>query len=127
MKHPEQDLVHRPTVKYLINQYPHVFFHHSPNGGWRKKVEAAIFVGLGVKKGFPDLLIYEPRENYCGLVIEFKAPGRIKLLTDNQKTCLAILSKKGWYVSVVDSFEDSKQLIDEYLQKRNGFADRKVQ
>jgi hypothetical protein len=33
------------------------FFFHCPNGGYRRRTEAAIFKGLGTVPGIPDLLV----------------------------------------------------------------------
>jgi hypothetical protein len=36
---------------------PDCFYFHCPNGGWRSAVEAAIFKGMGVVPGIPDVFI----------------------------------------------------------------------
>jgi hypothetical protein len=33
---------------------------HTPNGGWRTKAEAGLFVRLGVERGVPDFLLFGP-------------------------------------------------------------------
>ena len=55
MKRPEQDL-QRACVTWFKYQYPKGIIHHSPNGGKRGKIEAAIFKSLGVLAGWPDLV-----------------------------------------------------------------------
>lgn len=52
-----EDQIHRAVVQHLkVRARPGVIYWHCPNGGSRNKVEAARFVGLGVKPGIPDIL-----------------------------------------------------------------------
>lgn len=46
---------------------------HVPNGGKRRKSEAARLKGMGVRPGYPDLALNVPRGPYAGLFIELKA------------------------------------------------------
>src|SRR5262249_26679193 len=63
---------------------------HLPNGGARSKIEAAIFQGLGVRCGAPDLLVAVGGQ---ACFLELKAPsGRI---TTAQSECHAALRAAG--------------------------------
>jgi hypothetical protein len=55
--------------------YPHFIFH-VPNGGARSRIEAAIFKGIGVRTGVPDLVIPIANADHGALWIELKADGR---------------------------------------------------
>jgi len=80
------------------------------------------------KYGFkcPDLLILEPRNGKCGLLIElktetpYKKNGEIKASDKNhleeQEKYLKILSDKGYNACFSWSFEMTKSIIDEYLK-----------
>jgi hypothetical protein len=46
---------------------PGVVYLHVPNGGYRQPAEAAIFSGLGVRAGAPDLLLCVQAEVAIGL------------------------------------------------------------
>ena len=46
--------------------------HHSPNGGARNKKEGARFKTMGVRKGFPDLILLIPNRRYPYLCVELK-------------------------------------------------------
>jgi hypothetical protein len=46
---------------------------HTPNGGARRKTEAAILKGLGVRAGVADICILHAGQFYA---LELKAPGR---------------------------------------------------
>ena len=60
-RHPEQQL-QRAVVEYLrlMENMRKLTFFHPPNGGGRSKIEAAIFKGLGVRPGVPDLVLLLP-------------------------------------------------------------------
>lgn len=62
--------------QWLQRQHPNIFDMaiHVPNGGKRSKAEGGIFKAMGVKKGFPDIAIFMPVQEYHGLMIEMKAP-----------------------------------------------------
>lgn len=75
----------------------------------RKKIQA-----LGYKKGVPDLLVFVPRGIYHGLCIEVKsAKGRV---TRDQKRWHDSLERNGYFVMVPRSFEQAKDLIDQYMK-----------
>ena len=58
---PEQAL-HRAAVAYLrlLENLGELVFFHPANGGVRSRTEAAIFKGLGVRAGVPDLVVLFP-------------------------------------------------------------------
>jgi hypothetical protein len=80
------------------------------------------------KVGFktPDLLILEPRNGYSGLFIElkidtpFKKDGTIKASTNNhlkgQFESIELLKKKGYKACFAVGFDETKEIIDDYLK-----------
>jgi hypothetical protein len=102
--------IQRAIVQHLRQRSaPGVVFIHVPNGGKRKPIEAAIFKGLGVRRGASDLLLWHTGRSYA---MELKAPGgratddQLKFLDDMDKagalTCLvegldaALATLQGW-------------------------------
>jgi hypothetical protein len=81
---------------------------HYPAGGARRRVEASIFKGLGVKSGVPDLLLVKSGK-LCAL--ELKSPtGR---LSKTQQQTIAQLQQAGVVVAVahdIDTALDKLQL-----------------
>jgi len=110
----EQELQHS-CVRYLAMHKKKPLFFHPPNGGFRSKVEAAIFKGLGVRPGVADLVVMEPRSSFHGLVIELKVKGG--KLSDYQKTFLEDAEARGYYACVVWSLGGFIDVVDGYLNE----------
>ena len=105
------------VVKYLSLQYPGILWCHPPQETytesrfqkWKNKM-------MGVKRGVPDLLIFEPRGFNFGLAIEMKY-GRNKPTKDQQDWLIA-LGNRGWRTHVCRSSADAIDIIDDYLGKK---------
>lgn len=101
---PTEDQEQRTVCEWL--DLHGITYIHVPNGGKRARVEAAIFSGLGVKKGFPDLLIFDrpARVAFHGAAIELKRRGREKErnggLSVEQLEWLDRLFRLGWATKV---------------------------
>ena len=128
MKHEEYEL-QKSIARYLSYQYPDVDFMSDTIASIKlTKVQAGLNK-LIQKSGFkcPDMLIFEPNKNYCGLFIElktetpFKKDGVIKASKDNhllkQYEYLLKLTKKGYKAEFSWGFDMTKKIIDDYLKK----------
>lgn len=102
MKRPEQE-IQRAVFKHLAaRSMPGVFAFHCPNGGKRSKIEAAIFKGLGVRSGVPDVIIFY-RAQIFGL--ELKASdGR---LSPNQRQAMNEMEVAGARTAVAKSLDEA--------------------
>lgn len=90
---------------------------HAANGGRRSRVEAAIFKGMAVRAGWPDLQLAVPRGDKHGLFLELKSPdGRI---SPEQKEILSLLHAQGYAVCVAWSFDEGIGAIINYLKTGN--------
>ncbi len=72
-------------------------FHHSPNGGWRRKVTAALFKAMGTRAGFPDLIILLKG----GKVLFFELKYKGGSLNENQKIFHGILKTLGFHIETI--------------------------
>jgi len=53
-----EDKIQRAVIEHLrVRGVRDLFYFHCPNGGARRKTEAAIMRGLGVRAGVPDLIM----------------------------------------------------------------------
>ncbi|HEY8414450.1 MAG TPA: VRR-NUC domain-containing protein [Thermaerobacter sp.] len=111
---PTEDQEQRTVVHWL--QMHGILFVHVPNGGYRRPVEAAIFRGLGVQPGVPDLLIFDQpplASQFCGTAIEMKRRqgGRLR---ESQKEWLEALRRRRWYTAVCYGADEAIRTL-EYL------------
>lgn len=69
---------------------PGLVWFHVPNGGARSPVEAAIFKGLGVKPGVPDIFAF-----YQGALYVLELKTEDGTLSDEQRVMLERLAAAG--------------------------------
>ena len=102
---------HKREVRELMPDL--VWLHHSPNGGKRDAFVGAQMTALGVKPGFPDLILPAPRGSHPGLIIEMKSmAGRI---TPKQGTWLAHFEDSGWACFLCRSAEEAREELCNYF------------
>ncbi len=95
-RRPEQD-VQRAVVAHLeMRGARGMFFTHFPAGGIRSRVEAAIFRGLGLKAGVPDILIWHAGRSYA---LELKADTRGARLSPAQVETQRLMRETGIVVA----------------------------
>jgi hypothetical protein len=74
-RQPEAEIQKALIAHLRARGVPNLFYMHVPNGGVRSKAEAAIFAGLGVVAGVPDLIVIRGGQIYA---LELKADrGRV--------------------------------------------------
>lgn len=125
MSRPEDDL-QRSIVQICEIVWPRykgrVLWFHVPNGGARSKTEAAIFKGLGVIAGVPDLVMIwpgfgwsapdDPNENEV-LLVELKA-GRGRLNTNQRRIKSQCEKRVGVPYEVVRSVDEFIEICQAY-------------
>jgi len=126
MKHEEYEL-QKSVARYLSYQYTDVEFMSDTIASVKLSERQAGRNKLVQKNNFkcPDILIFEPRHNFCGLFIElkiqtpFKKDGTIKASQKDhlklQHECLQKLTSKGYKAVFSWGFDMTKEIIDEYL------------
>jgi hypothetical protein len=88
---------------------PALLAWHTPNGGFRRRTEAARFTALGVKSGIPDVLILFDGRTY-GLELKI-AKGR---LTDSQIAMHARLRAAGAEVATAYGLDEALQQLERW-------------
>lgn len=116
MNRPEQDM-QRDVFKHIRSRsMPGVFAFHCPNGGGRSKIEGAIFKGLGVVAGVPDIIAINRGAVYA---LELKADKK-KKPTESQNNVHNALQLAGCRVSVAYSLDEALETLESWgLLKRN--------
>lgn len=92
-----------------------ICYIHVPNEGKRSLAVARILKAMGLKPGFPDLLILEPQGQYHGLAIEMKT--KTGKVSKNQATWLRQLRKKGYAAYVGRGADQAIEIIDWYMSQ----------
>ncbi|CAB4154943.1 VRR-NUC domain containing protein [uncultured Caudovirales phage] len=102
---------HKREVRELMPELR--WLHHSPNGGKRDGLAGAQMTALGVKRGFPDLILPVAAGSHAGLAIEMKS--ETGSLTSEQREWLAHYAAQGWVALVCRSAEEAKDALCSYL------------
>ncbi len=101
-RHPEQAFQAQLVRALTSALTPETYFFAVPNGGKRTPIEAAIFVGQGVKPGVPDLLFIHDGRAYG---LELKADkGRV---TEIQRIVHDRLRSVGMRVGVARTLDEA--------------------
>lgn len=89
MSRGPEDLIQRAVFQHIrARGAPGLVAWHTPNGGKRKPIEAAIFKGLGVRAGVADIIAVHQGKIYA---LELKAEdgrpttAQIEFLSDIEK------------------------------------------
>lgn len=81
-------------------------FTHPASGEKRDKRTASKLKAMGLKPGWPDLILISPGGRFHGL--ELKAPGASKSLRGAQKQFKAHCDAHGWPHAVARTFDEAK-------------------
>lgn len=110
-----EDQLQKSCVSWFDLQYPEyrLLLHHSPNGGKRNPIEAAKFKQMGVRAGFPDLVLLIPNKDHPFLAIELKAGKNDQ--QESQKDYEREFGKIGAKYVVVRSIGEFIKVVNEYL------------
>lgn len=115
-KHFHEDGLQKACVAWF--DYTHrelsLYLHHSPNGGRRNASEAAKFKAMGVRAGFPDLVLLVPRGKCPFLAIELKY-GR-NGQSQRQKAYQKAFEAIGVRYVVVRSLSEFRKAVEDYLE-----------
>lgn len=112
-----EDNLQIACVKWFDLAYPALkrLLVHVPNGGYRNVLEAAKFKRMGVRAGFPDLLLLLPNKKYPCMGIEMKtAKGK---QSENQKAYQSLFEHRGYRYVVTRSLDDFIHEITEYIKE----------
>lgn len=112
----EESLIQQACVRWFRLQYPKLALNlfAVPNGGARKRTEAAIMKAEGVTAGVADLLLLFPAKHYHGLCIEMKTPkGKQQ---PSQKIWQRVAEDAGYKYVICRSLDDFIGQINSYLR-----------
>lgn len=102
------------VVKYLRLSYPKVLYCASAGGMRTSYLQAIKMKRTGYVKGFPDLFIYEPNQDYKGLAIEMKKE-KGGVASPEQKWWQEQLRNRGYASYICKGSKEAIKVIDEYF------------
>jgi hypothetical protein len=119
-----EDALQCAVCKYISFAYPGVIFTSDASGIVTSIGQATKMKRMRSQDAIPDLLIFEARSGYHGLLLELKArtpylKDGVTLkkdahLADQQKT-LDKLTSRGYKAVFSTGFDESKKIIDSYM------------
>ena len=104
------------VIKYLRLAYPDALYCASAGGMRTSYLQAIKMKRTGYVKGFPDLFIYEPRNEYNGLAIEMKKE-KGGVASPEQKRWQDQLRNRGYASYICKGSEEAIKVIDEYFNE----------
>ena len=102
------------VIKYLRLAYPNVLYCASAGGMRTSYLQAIKMKRTGYVKGFPDLFIYEPNQDFHGLAIEMKKE-KGSVASPEQKSWQEQLRNRGYASYICKGNEEAIKVIDEYF------------
>lgn len=109
---------HRADVRALMPSLK--WLHHSPNGGKRDGFTGGQMKALGVKPGFPDLILPVATAQHPGLALELKSA--IGRPSPSQTDWLGHFELQGWAIGIVRSASEGREALCLYLGIDPGLA-----
>lgn len=103
-----EDAIQRAVFDHIRSRgAPDLFAWHTPNGGKRRPIEAAILKGLGARAGVPDIIAIHNGKCFA---MELKAPDGRPTLT--QLETIARLEKAGAYTVVCYGLDPALRVLE---------------
>jgi hypothetical protein len=111
-----EDYIQSECLVWANNEYPqlrHFGIVHIPNGGTRNKIEAAKLKTIGVRKGFPDLMIILPH----GEIFFVEMKDEKGKQSESQIECEYWLKERNLEYYLIRDLESFKSLIRQKMDK----------
>lgn len=115
---PKEDEEQKALAIYLNHRFGYYGWIHVPNQRWAKPQYLRKLAAMGVKKGFPDIIIFyrSTTNTFHGAVIEMKRQ-KGGNLTGEQRDWAAILQQAGWAAIIAKGAQDAIRQIEEIYGK----------
>ena len=121
-----EEILHEEVARYIRFLYPKVIFNSDMSGVKLTMFQAKKAAKLRSSRAFPDLIVYEPVDNYKGLFIELKADGVKVFKKDGslvankhikeQAEMIEKLREKGYAAYFACGIDEAIKIIDDYLK-----------
>ena len=109
MRRPEATIQRAVFAHLRKRAMPNVFAWHTPNGGRRERIEGAIFKGLGVVAGVPDVVCIKD-----GLTYGLELKSERGAVSANQEAVLNAMHKAGAFVSITFGLDEALRQLEDW-------------
>lgn len=100
-------------IRYIELMYPDLLYTISPAGFIMSAGMAMKMMRMGYRKGTPDVMFFEPRGVWHGLLIEFKDPKGV--VSEAQIEFLRKAEARGYWVDVCRTTTAAINQLEVYL------------
>lgn len=111
---PTEHLEQITLIAWYRRTYKNELLVAIPNGGKRHIKTALAMKQEGTSKGFPDLFLPVPNNQFYGLFIEMKRQ-KGGTVSKDQKAWLEYLNTVGYQAVVCKGFLEAKEVVECYL------------
>jgi hypothetical protein len=111
----QESIIQQHFIQWLKLQYPRVWEVTAsfPNQGRRSAANASRMKAEGLKKGIPDVVIFQPSKGYHGMFIEFKH-GKM-VVSPEQRQMIELLTNRDYYCCTCWELETAIKELKDYL------------
>ena len=124
-RNPKEESLQIAVSKYLLMAYPRVMFTAESSGIRLTMGQAVKAKKQRSQRGLPELMIFEARGMYHGLMIELKKEGQSPFKKNGdlkagehlaeQAKAIQSLLRKGYFARFCTGFDEAKEFIDAYM------------
>lgn len=108
------------VANYIRLRYPNILWTASSAGMWSNMHVGKKYKAMGVKRGCPDIMIFEPRNNWFGLFIEMKTAKTFctekGTLSIYQESWINELNKRNYSAAVCYGSDEAIKIIEAYFK-----------
>jgi hypothetical protein len=103
-----EQLIQKTVFQHIAARgVPNLFAFHPANGGYRRRVEARILKGQGVRAGTPDVILIHAGRTYG---LEIKAEGG--RATQKQLEAIAAMEATGAYCCIAEGLDRALAVLE---------------
>jgi hypothetical protein len=124
VREPLEDQIQKALIKHLqLRCRPDVIYWHTPNGGLRFKITAALLKATGVIPGVPDLIFIWPQLVSVVSIAEVQTMPRVLglelksrkgKLTSHQNAFAARMRRAGAAYETANNIDDALAILEQY-------------
>ena len=114
-RRPKEESIQIAVSKYLRLVYPRVMFTSESSGIRLTMGQAIKAKKQRSQRGLPDMMIFEARGGFFGLMIELKRDGQSPFKLNGKLKAIQQLNLNGYRSAFATGFDQAREIIDHYM------------